>query len=370
MKPVKLIRLLVIDPLAGDKAGHLYDDDLFWAKYLPDNFSKVTIRSSVPSISIINNLGDIDKKKINAKPLFFRKYHISPDIFNLILNAIFIRTMGHSDCLFQSFEEWSTILFKIIRPRIKIHLISTNNISPERFLKRKIYIMLKLKILFRLSKTIFVHSEFEKDFLIKRLKINPEKVFIKPFHKLNVSWESKFISDRDGYILYFGSRRLSRDIAPFINLINSDVEQKNNYFIAGVDMSDIDKYEKIINRKNVRIKYGFLSNEEYKEIIKNAKLIVLTHNELYEGRLSGIFCDAIASYTPIVSNKMAPISEFVDKYGELGLLVDYNSNDWCENVINFQEDFRYNQFFKSVDSIKKNSNPDNIVKTVVEAIYR
>lgn len=365
------INLLVIDPFANEDYGHLLDDDLFWATHLANKVDKFGIRSSSASIAHILKVLKLSKTSmIDAKPLLGYKFQKLPERVRLILMALFIRTGGYSDILFQSFEEISTLIFILLRPNKRVHLIITNNLSLDRFEHRPIYIKILLKSVFHRAKTLFVHSQFEVDLLTKKLKTDPTKIKIKPFHQFAISWPKKSFAKDSGWILHIGAIRISRPIEPFLDLIRADYEKKNNYVIAGIADSDLHLLQDISSQDNVSIFSGFLSKHDYNKLISEAKLIILTHNHFSEGKLSGLFCDAVASGTPIVSAPIAPITDYFKNFGKLGILVDYKQNEWWKSILYEPWQLDLLQYQKTIDRIKEFSTADNIINLVLRAICR
>jgi hypothetical protein len=366
------LRLLVIDPLANEKEGHLYDDDLFWSKNLPQYVAKFGIRTSIGSInnissalSLIHNAIPIDTKPI---PYWFSKK--SHQKLRLLILSLTIRTSNYKHILFQSFEEISTIFFKLFRPTCKVHIIVTNNLSEDRFLRNPKLHKILLKTVFKIVDTIFVHSQFEVDLLTNKYNINNEKVFIKPFHQFYAVDRFKNKKGSSGHVLFIGPQRINRPLKPFLELIIADSGNKYNYLITGVKETDFIGYEEVLRKKNVKISFGYTPKKEYLQNIDNANLLILTHNRYFEGRLSGVFCDAVSSRTPVITSSISPITEFFSKYGELGLIVDYDNEEWTKLVLETDFINKKNEYNIAVDKIIEATNPRIISDTIITSMLK
>jgi hypothetical protein len=363
----KDLNILIIDPLASDSYSHLYEDDLFWSNNLSFYCSKFGICSSRESIDFV-------KKRVDSD-IFIDYQILSRDKrfsyrLNILFNLLKLRKTAYSDIIFQSFEEISTLFFIILSFRIRTHLIFTNNLSNSKFSRHSKYHIILLKLCCLMSKTIFVHSVFEKEILVKKFKIQSKKIFIKPYHQISKKWYIPLNKYKNGYILFIGNPKSSRPLKPFLELVLKDINKEFSYVIAGVSTEDLINYPNFSELENVEIIYGKLSYPDYSKIISNSSFIILTHNKLFEGLLSGIFCDAIASYTPIVCSHMEPFIEFSNKYGKLGIYLDFECDNLFENFKYQAKKFNYDDYIKTIDVLKMSTSPKIISKLLINAITR
>ena len=65
---------------------------------------------------------------------------------------------------------------------------------------------------------------------------------------------------------------------------------------------------------------------EYMKLYLRCRYILLPYTRDYIGKLSGIFCDAIATSTPVIAPRIPPFTEYFEQYGPLGILFDFTSS--------------------------------------------
>lgn len=332
--------ILYVDPNAADK-GHLLGDDLFLAECLQPLASELFIITSRESAENLKRNLEVEVREykfIIKNPRYPR--------FWLLCNAIFLPSSEFSHIVFQSFEEVSTLLFMLLHPLKRVHLIVTSNLRPDRRKRHPILGRLFLKAVFGRVTSIFVHCQHEIE-TIKKLcpEIDPRKLFIKPFHQIGYPRVCLSLQEKKRIILFVGPDQSHKKIDNVIQLIKYDVEKLFTYVFCSMrDSLESHVQNYLEKQSNVKVLYGYLDNNKYYKLISEATFIILTHDHDFEGALSGIFCDAIASGTPVIARDMAPHNEFFQRFGDMGYLVDYLNPNWCDKVLNNDIERRYEEF--------------------------
>ena len=181
------------------------------------------------------------------------------------------------------------------------------------------------------------------------------------FNKLNYGVKS---INKKNVISFFGPTMLSKPIYDICSLINKDLNNNFEYLFVNTSNEDERKIKALIFNKNtVFFERKYLSNQLYASIIKNSRYVFLPHNYLYQGKLSGIFCDCVANGTPVISNNIDPISNYFIEFGPMGFIYNYTDS------ILWQEDFfekcnnnnLYNEFLNSMKKCKEIHNEEHII---------
>lgn len=322
--------VLFVDPFSRDDHTHLDDDDLFLSECiapLTRKFLAATSFASGKNLQRQLNIETIETPCLSSKTHFNRLR-----LFRLVLS---LPSANFDHIIFQSFEEVSTLLLLLLHPRKRVHIIVTNNFRPDRLKRHPVVGRFFLRAVLSMASSIIVHSSHEVDVITTLVsRIDAEKIFIKPFHQIGLSRAKFSIGQKSNTILYLGPECAHKKIKPVIDLLNADKDCKYRYVLCSMrdDMSkDIRSF--LEAKANVELSFGYTPMEKYYRLFSEAALIILTHDADYEGTLSGAFCDAIASGTPVIARNMAPHNEYFNRFGPMGILVDYEDPDWLKAVI-------------------------------------
>lgn len=155
--------------------------------------------------------------------------------------------------------------------------------------------------------------------------------------------------DYEQYYLYFG--RLSEEKG-IITLLKAFQTLDAKVYIVGTGpiMEDIKEFIVLHNMKNVRV-LGFMSGQELKDIVGNAKAVILPSEWYENGPYSAI--EALQMYRPIIGSNIGGIPELVDKNGflfESGQFLDLASKIkkmQCLKATEY-EALKHNSFFIKV----------------------
>lgn len=323
-----ILNILVVNPLARDR-DHLIDDDLFLSECLPPLATTFEIRSSPASIANI-------KKTLNVRaiPLWeFKGLNRLPRL-QMLGKLATLPCTGYADIVFPAFEEISTLFFMLLHPRKRVHLIFHNNISPERMDRHPLLWTLLMKKIALRATSLLVPSKFQADCLKSICpQIDSAKIFFRPLNQMGASRYRPALTARSNIIFFMGSPLSSKPTKPLIELIKKDKDRRYKYILRRMDYLDAETRVFLESQSNVDLASGYLEPDDYYRHLSEASWVLLTHNLLFQGKLSGIFCDAVASGTPIIARDMSPHDEFFERFGNMGVLVDFEDPRWCDGFL-------------------------------------
>ena len=335
-----------------ENSGHLLRDDLFWVKNLIERGERVTILTSKESIL---NISIKINSKENCEFKFFKDWNWLKEInYRLFLLHRVVKSgrIKNSVLIIQGFEELSILLllFIIRKNGNKIILVHTNNLSPERMERGGILLEFILRQIFKKCDFICYHS----DYVFKRMldiiggADNYRKLIRVKYHLFNKPFGSKMSIKEDSIISFFGPTMPSKPILDFCNLMKADNHGNGKFKYRIVNVSDSVRYEIIAifgNNNKINFINEYLEEEEYIELIRTSSYVFLPHNRLYEGKLSGIFCDSISNSVPVISDLIEPIIEYFKTYGPMGYIFDFDKNqNWTKEFLTDYDDNLYESF--------------------------
>jgi len=361
------IKVLLIDPLASNIKSHLFDDDLFLAECIFVLVDEILVVSSSASIENIRRELNIPTRENTISGRYTRFVRL-----NLLQIAYRLPCSRFGDVIFQSFEEVSVLLFMLLHPRKRVHLIVTNNLRSDRLKRHPILGRFFLRATLQYAASVIVHSQHEVN-IIKELlpAIDTAKLFIKPFHQLafcrvQLSWKEKSRT-----ILFVGPESSHKKIEPVVNLIKSDKNRHYRYVFCAMH-DDMEPHTRsfLEAQDNVELLFCYVATDEYYRLISDSAFIILTHDQDFEGTLSGVFCDAIASNTSVIARDMSPHNEFFKQFGAMGFLVDYRNPAWCEQVLRCDLEIKYDEFQRNMALCREASSMDSIRNVFKSILYQ
>lgn len=345
-----------------ENRGHLLLDDFFWFKNLSSLNYKTNILTSKESAAKlkssfpdkVNNIASFPSLSI-LKRINFRVY--------TILKLLISSKIKNNNIIIQGFDEIAIIfyLFKLRKLGNKIYVVSTNNISPERILRSKTILCFCLNLIINKSDYFLYHSDFELK-LLKNFcepKLDFRKCHKIKYHLLGVKSEHELNSLDLNYnfITYFGPVMDSKPYKDICKLIISDYLKDKMFRFRFINVDKIYQNEirSIVGFENQNLSFinEYLTYKDYMSYVATSKYVFLPHNFLYEGKLSGIFSDCVSNNVPVISDKIEPLIEFFNKYGDLGYLFDFsNDNNWPNNFLSSDHQFEYSQFKISLEQCR------------------
>lgn len=363
----KIRSLVVVDPLAESR-GHLLEDDLFWARSLPSRVDRFRLISSKESVADIRrSFPDVDLRahsRIGEIGLqLTNSHHVKYFARSSILAS------GYDAALFQSFNELSALWFSLINPGVRLYLIVTNNLTgigsssgKKRALQR---------ILFRRAAGIFVGSNFERQLIADLFpEVDVTKIYRIPYHKLGATRSIRSLEERRREIVFLGAPTEERGVDRFIRWASRDVASSFEYSIYG----DLESVSTQLSgaacaTPRIKVRNCYLSDEEYHSVIANAAFVALPFKKSFEGRLSGVLCDAISHGTPVIASMQEPHIDMFRSYGAFGYLVpsepDNDSNfSWQKPI-----ESEWLAFQEAMARVRRANSTDAIARFVTDVIF-
>jgi glycosyltransferase involved in cell wall biosynthesis len=352
-------RVLVLDYVVGDvdEISHLIDDDVFLSECLAGLDSQLAIKTSPGSARNVAS-----KLKVHATALgSFGWLGFSPRLQRLVRLLAVRPGRDVTDVVFTVFEELPTLLFMLLHPRRRVHLIFHNNLSLERKQRHpRLYPML-IKAVAKRASSLMVSSQHQVG-LLKQIypAVQDSKIVEKPHHILGYSRTRLPLLERSNRLLYLGPVSIRKPVEPVIDLIKADVDGKFRYVMKNMVGITEEQKRYLESHPNVDFSTEFLNDGAFYEAIGSAALLISTHNRLFEGKLSGPISDAIASGTPVIANRMSPHDEMFDEFGDMGYLVDYDDPRWVQQVLSIDLQSDYDTLEPHMALCRENSSMENM----------
>ena len=264
-----------------------------------------------------------------------------------ILLSLILRSMKRFDSVvFSSFDEVTLALLG--RRRLsRCSVVVTNNLpTPSRL---KSFFMRRG---FQRVRKILVHTEFQKQCIVDRYGVDPNKIIRIPHYSVGFDRgvTEEDIRERREVIFLGGSGRnkLQRE---FVRLVADDVSGTFDYGVYG--SADLTPEElSILRSQNASLELRYLTREEYFDILKRAKYVVLLYRESFSVKVSGIFFDAVSCLTPVIATDIPSFSTYFREYGPLGVLVNLKDAQWTRQVLTSDICADYDAYIENARTMK------------------
>jgi hypothetical protein len=361
----------IVSSITEDR-GHLLLDDFFWFRNLSRLNYKTNILTSSESAAKLKSSFPNQIKNIASFPSLRILKRINFRIYTII-KLLFSDKIQNSHIIIQGFDEIAIIFYLIKLRKLgnKIYLVPTNNISPERILRSKALLRYCFNLIINKSDYFLYHSDFELNLLKSFCEPNLDfsKCYKIKYHLLGVKcrYESNNLNDYNTFITYFGPVMESKPYNDICKLIIADYQKDKMFRFRFINVDKIYQNEirNIVGFENENLIFinEYLAYDAYINYIATSKYVFLPHNFLYEGKLSGIFSDCVSNNVPVISDKIEPIIEFFDKYGDLGYMFDFsNDNNWPINFLLSENHIEYSKFKISLENCRLDHSESIIVK--------
>jgi|GEM_PF-3751302 len=234
-----------------------------------------------------------------------------------------------------AFYEIGLILFKLFRARdIPIYAMLHNNLGAAKGdgFKKKVKRYLLSRALTCLD-GLFVFTDYAKSELMSFYpSLEESKIHVIPLYMAGV--ERRASKQRDfRTLLFMGMATPEKGLKKLWELMDSDSLKEYGFVVKGQFVLD-EKANEFIKQNSERlvVKQGYISAAEYYETLSSCSFIVLPYEKSYEGKLSGVFCDAISTGTPVIAPNYPPFTTYFKKFGGLGILIDFESPCWASDL--------------------------------------
>jgi hypothetical protein len=207
-----------------------------------------------------------------------------------------------------------------------------------------------------------VFEEMFKTYLVEELRVEYNKVFVIPLPVFDYSPvnSAKFIYDCVG----LSNSNDESFIAEIINL------EKESGFLKRNGLSILLRSKShMFEDDNLKVINGYLSGDDYDEIIRSSKQIFLPLPKEFRYRVSGAVFDAFSSHKKVISSKTILAVNYFERYPNIFSLVTnandlfrillsekdkkYNASDFSDFVLEHNDDYimkKYKSAFKVVNN--------------------
>jgi hypothetical protein len=362
---------LIFSSITED-TGHLILDDFFWFSNLIERFPNTRIITSETSAkNILVKYSDY-KKNVTS----FKDFPVLKKInyrLHLLGRLIFCEKIRNSRIIFQGFDELGLLfyLLKIWGKNNLLYVVPTNNVSPERLNKSKWILQWMLKKIINNSNFFLYHTDFEFRLIESEICNNThalEKCKKLKYHLIGASQEKIHLekNGENNIISFFGPTMQSKPYFDICKLIKADNygNGKFEYRFINLSFQVLNEIQLLFGKADKIIFINeFLEHKLYINLIAQSTYIFLPHNHLYEGKLSGILSDCISVGTPIISNRIDPVLEFFNYYGDMGFIYDFSRDvDWEYSFLCQFEKINYKDFILSMEKCKSDHSPNKIIE--------
>ena len=373
MEPVMRNRYIVFSSLTEDR-GHLLLDDEFWFRNLRALNYRPRVFSSTHSVANLAPYASGEPDTLVAFPNFSALSKVSYRL-NLVAKSLWSPRIRDSKVIVQGFDEMAILPF-LARARLgrnQIGLVLTNNISKERFDRNGPALRRLLRIIFRFSDRIFYHSDFELELIRRYVSLDAailRKLSKLKYHLLGNKHLRVTSQEKSESIVFFGPVMDSKPWRAIIDLIKADTLHQYVYRFFNMQAHYQAEIRSCLgDRRSVEFISGYRDHAAYIRSICSAKYVFLPHNELFEGKLSGILCDAIACETPVISDRIEPVLEFSREYGHIGHIHSYSTDcNWPNAFLRASADpFGYECLRAAMRRIQTSHSERAIINEFVQA---
>lgn len=327
-------KILICSPLTGgEQTGHLILDDVFWVNYFLSQGISADIITSTYSKCNLTKRFPQHKGKIASFGKTFDDDHAGR--LKLVHKLLSVNGVSNTLVVIQGFEEVSILIFllKNLGRGNKYVLVPTNNLGRGRVESKGWLLRFLLKAIFSLVDVVFCHTQFEIHTINEKIKYNNKnKLRVVKYHQAVNREKVVAKESRRPVISFFGPAKHDKPIKPLVDLVEADINMSFEYRVYNPGDFDKKLLTTIVNKPNVEVVNKWMDSHEYETAVCCSSYILLSQNKDYEGKLSGNLCDCISYSIPFISLDISPVNEYIDKYGELGFLCNFEHPDWAVSM--------------------------------------
>jgi glycosyltransferase involved in cell wall biosynthesis len=356
-------RLLIVD-LVSPKGHYLYNKNLLTAlsgEYCIDFIGdKNLIKWVTPKVENINFLTFTSVKKGQS----ILKFKIE-QLLRLREVIELNKYKSYDAILFSSYDTLTLSFFSEKHFNCEVFLVNHNNLSRVHSLVRK---MLFKKVYLSFTGHLLFENIFKEN-MEKKLKISLDKCHVIPhfivddilsIHKNNNKERLK--------ILYLGNDRDNKGLDVLVSAVNL-FDSKN--WMGNLEITVAGKLSKTYNSRRIKFKNYRISDNEYKELLKETDFVVLPYRDSFSNRVSGIFFEALSYEKAIIASDIDIFKQYFDVYGDIGYL--FKEGD-CRSLFNLLLDLQEKARISNIDfsdnlkMMKKEYSSRKIRKSLKELI--
>jgi glycosyltransferase involved in cell wall biosynthesis len=358
----KCVTIAVVDTLVGDR-GHQIRDGLLMVEALLEAGVSVHGYSSGNGVRAFSDVSSprLSSTVLSAPPAFLcRVFGLR---FSSVWKVLFAAGLKEANgVVFVSTEEISILLFRLLNPRIPIFICLTNNLAGN--VRRPVKRLLIVAAL-RSVDGIGVFSQYDAVVARRLLPGAESKVRHLPYAPLGIVRAVAPFGERRKAVVMIGHQTVEKGFDRFYALAAADAAGTFAFEAVGHGLAVPQPIP------GLTVRSGFVPEGEYWELLSTATYVLLPYGRTYEGKLSGIFVDAIRCGTPVVAPDIEPFRDFFLRFGPLGILADF---DDLESVVNL-DDWppsldRFTQFQESAARAVTQFRPERVRRLIAGEILR
>ena len=248
---------------------------------------------------------------------------ITKESFNIKVLMHIVKKINSLDVEYIYFESehlWNALVMLLIKKRYKIVEV-IHDVIPHSDSKGK---NLANKITCCLSDYVLIRNEKYKNDLIKRYKVEEQKIITIPLWRYYPAYyESKNASG----FLFFGRIRKYKGIDQIIEITKKCPNIAFN--IGSSDEECKEKVEELKKLVNVNVVDREVTDAEMEKYFKETKAILLPYESATQ---SGVIVDAYKYSKPVIAYNTGAIIEQIDNE-KSGFLIEYgNTNEFIEKI--------------------------------------
>tara|TARA_B100002019_G_C21273365_1_gene603717 strand:+ start:4225 stop:5349 length:1125 start_codon:yes stop_codon:yes gene_type:complete len=360
--------------------GHIFRDDEYHLNimarteknieiYLHNEPHKI-LKEKYKTSGNLAFLNQIESKKFISKLIFF---------YNLKVNK-------NETVIFNGFSELDLLLFCSLNyfSKPKLTLLPTNNFSLLRFNKYKIFLPLIYFLIGPFLRKVVFGSEGERSFFHKKLPFLKNIIFLNrnvyQIVKDNRKIGSKIKLTESNHalnLLFVGPVKADKPLKPIIDMIAEFRGEVFDFYFLHLDNELELIKRKFPQLKNLHSCTPLLSsyknnekidNEAYLSIISSCDLIFLNHDRNFQYKLSGVLMDALACGVPFITNNIKPATEYLDKFQDLGIIVDFSDPEWPISLREKINLFKFNEFRVSSEAFHREYNDEYVLNSMIKIL--
>lgn len=316
----------------GPEAGHTLDDDEFYFEYLVGRGRDFVFHAPRYALERLAQRFPEHSGRLRELPAMVGGWR------SIVAAARSVDGPAADRVIFFGFTERLVLAYLAVRPwrRSPLTLVATNNFSARRARLFGGVLRTFLWLVRPRLRTLVVHTEFEREVVLRLYAPFRPQVMIKKHH-LMIGQPGLATGRGSGERLsvsFFGPSKPEKPIEPMLELMRADRLNGLDFRLYGLGPDDRARVQaEFHGRSNVQVSTAMLPREDYVREFASCSLVLLTHTRDFEGKLSGNLCDSIAYGVPYIGDAIEPHLEYQRRYGPIGSLQRLTEPGWAERFL-------------------------------------